>query len=53
MPKLAARNFRFQAYIKTLNNPFSETRGDLYVYVNPKNGKKAPLLSDEVVQVVS
>jgi len=26
---------------------------DLYVYVNPRTGKKAPLLSDEVYKVVS
>ena len=31
---------------------FSETMKDLYLYVNPRNGQEAPLLSDEVFNVI-
>lgn len=37
---------------KSTKKSFSETMEDLYTYVNPRNGKKAPLLSDEVYQVI-
>jgi ribonucleoside-diphosphate reductase alpha chain len=31
---------------------FSETMKDMYLYVNPRNGQDAPLLSDEVFEVI-
>ncbi|OCB76198.1 ribonucleoside-diphosphate reductase subunit alpha [Flavobacterium piscis] len=31
---------------------FSETMKDMYLYVNPRNGQEAPLLSDEVFKVI-
>ncbi|OXA71903.1 ribonucleoside-diphosphate reductase subunit alpha [Flavobacterium aquidurense] len=31
---------------------FSETMKDMYLYVNPRNGQDAPLLSDEVFNVI-
>jgi ribonucleoside-diphosphate reductase alpha chain len=31
---------------------FSETMKDMYLYVNPRNGQDAPLLSDEVFTVI-
>ncbi|MFV8345177.1 ribonucleoside-diphosphate reductase subunit alpha [Flavobacterium sp. ZB4P13] len=31
---------------------FSETMKDMYLYVNPRNGQDAPLLSDEVFKVI-
>ncbi|UQD55292.1 ribonucleoside-diphosphate reductase subunit alpha [Flavobacterium sp. K5-23] len=31
---------------------FSETMNEMYHYVNPRNGQEAPLLSDEVHQVI-
>ena len=34
------------------NKSFSETMHDMYHYVNPRNGQKAPLLSDEVYHVI-
>jgi ribonucleoside-diphosphate reductase alpha chain len=37
---------------KNTKKSFSETMIDLYEYVNPRNGKKAPLLSDEVYKVI-
>ncbi len=37
---------------KNTKKTFSEVMTDLYEYVNPHTGKKAPLLSDEVYQVV-
>ena len=37
---------------KNTKKSFSETMTDLYNYVNPRTGKKAPLLSDEVYQVI-
>ena len=33
---------------KNTKKSFSETMKDLYEYVNPRTGKKAPLLSEEV-----
>ena len=31
---------------------FSETIADLHNYVNPENGKKAPLIADDVYEIV-
>ncbi|TFG74089.1 MAG: ribonucleoside-diphosphate reductase subunit alpha [Flavobacteriales bacterium] len=38
---------------KNTKKSFSETMKDLYEYVNPRTGKKAPLLSDEVYAVIA
>lgn len=37
---------------KNTKKSFSETMKDLYEYVNPRTGQKAPLLSDEVYDVI-
>jgi ribonucleoside-diphosphate reductase alpha chain len=37
---------------KNTKKSFSETMKDLYEYVNPRTGKKAPLLSDEVYKII-
>ncbi len=37
---------------KNTKKSFSETMADLYNYVNPRTGKKAPLLSDEVYKII-
>jgi ribonucleoside-diphosphate reductase alpha chain len=37
---------------KNTKKSFSETMTDLYEYINPRTGKKAPLLSDEVYKVI-
>jgi len=37
---------------KNTKKTFSEVMTDLYEYVNPRTGKKAPLLSDEVFKVI-
>lgn len=37
---------------KNTKKTFSEVMTDLYKYVNPHTGKKAPLLSDEVYKVI-
>ena len=37
---------------KNTKKSFSETMADLYNYVNPRTEKKAPLLSDEVYNVI-
>ncbi len=37
---------------KNTKKSFSEVMKDLYEYVNPRTGKKAPLLSDEVYDVI-
>ena len=37
---------------KNTKKSFSEVMTDLYEYVNPRTGKKAPLLSDEVYKVI-
>jgi len=37
---------------KNTNKSFSETMNEMYFYVNPRNGQKAPLLSDEVHKVI-
>ena len=49
--KLAAR-ISVSNLHKSTKKSFSETMEDLYTYVNPRNGKKAPLLSDEVYEVI-
>ena len=49
--KLAAR-ISVSNLHKSTKKSFSETMEDLYTYVNPRNGKDAPLLSDEVYQVI-
>jgi ribonucleoside-diphosphate reductase alpha chain len=49
--KLAAR-ISVSNLHKNTKKTFSEVMHDLYVYVNPRTGKKAPLLSDEVYQVI-
>ena len=36
---------------KNTKKSFSSTMKDLYEYVNPRTGKKAPLLSDEVYKI--
>ncbi len=50
--KLAAR-ISVSNLHKNTKKSFSETMEDLYLYVNPRTGKKAPLLSDEVYKVIS
>ncbi|MEM9076804.1 MAG: ribonucleoside-diphosphate reductase subunit alpha [Bacteroidota bacterium] len=50
--KLAAR-ISVSNLHKNTKKSFSETMKDLYEYINPRTGKKAPLLSDEVYQVIS
>jgi ribonucleoside-diphosphate reductase alpha chain len=37
---------------KSTKKTFSEVMHDLYTYVNPRTGKDAPLLSDEVYEVI-
>lgn len=37
---------------KNTKKSFSETMKDLYEYVNPRTGQKAPLLSDDVYKVI-
>ncbi len=37
---------------KNTKKTFSEVMTDLYEYVNPRTGKKAPLLSDEVHKII-
>lgn len=49
--KLAAR-ISISNLHKNTKKSFSETMKDLYVYVNPRTGKEAPLLSDEVYKVI-
>ena len=49
--KLAAR-ISVSNLHKNTKKSFSETMRDLYTYVNPRTGKKAPLLSDEVYKVI-
>ena len=50
--KLAAR-ISVSNLHKNTKKSFTETMKDLYEYINPRTGKKAPLLSDEVYKVVS
>jgi len=49
--KLAARISVSNLHRNTKKS-FSEVMEDLYRYVNPRTGKKAPLLSDEVYNVI-
>jgi ribonucleoside-diphosphate reductase alpha chain len=49
--KLAAR-ISVSNLHKNTKKSFSEVMTDLYEYVNPRTGKKAPLLSDEVFEVI-
>ena len=37
---------------KNTNKSFSETMNEMFHYVNPRNGQDAPLLSDEVHEVI-
>ena len=50
--KLAAR-IAVSNLHKNTKKSFSETMLDLYEYVNPRTGKKAPLLSDEVYKIIT
>ena len=38
---------------KNTKKTFSEVMTDLYSYVNPRTGKKAPLLSDETYKIIT
>jgi ribonucleoside-diphosphate reductase alpha chain len=49
--KLAAR-ISVSNLHKNTKKSFSETMKDLFEYVNPRTGKKAPLLSKEVYEVI-
>ncbi len=49
--KLAAR-ISVSNLHKNTKKSFSEVMTDLYKYVNPRTGKNAPLLSDEVYKVI-
>lgn len=49
--KLAAR-IAVSNLHKNTKKSFSETMDDLYNYVNPRTGKKSPLLSDEVYKII-
>ena len=50
--KLAAR-IAVSNLHKNTKKSFSETMVDLYEYVNPRTGKKAPLLSEEVFKIIT
>ncbi|CAA0236805.1 ribonucleoside-diphosphate reductase subunit alpha [Tenacibaculum maritimum] len=49
--KLAAR-IAVSNLHKNTKKSFSETMIDLYEYVNPRTGKKAPLLADDVYKII-
>ncbi|MCI2229333.1 ribonucleoside-diphosphate reductase subunit alpha [Polaribacter sp. MSW13] len=49
--KLAAR-IAVSNLHKNTKKSFSETMDDLYYYVNPRTEKKAPLLADDVYQII-
>ena len=49
--KLAAR-ISVSNLHKNTKKSFSETMTDLYKYVNPRTGKKAPLLSNEAYKII-
>lgn len=49
--KLAAR-ISVSNLHKNTKKVFSEVMEDLYTYVNPRTGNKAPLLSDEVYKII-
>ncbi|WP_456376165.1 ribonucleoside-diphosphate reductase subunit alpha [Lutibacter sp.] len=50
--KLAAR-IAVSNLHKNTKKTFSDVMKDLYTYVNPRTGKKAPLLSDETYKVIT
>ncbi|WP_158975235.1 ribonucleoside-diphosphate reductase subunit alpha [Cellulophaga sp. L1A9] len=50
--KLAAR-ISVSNLHKNTKKSFADTMKDLYEYVNPRNGKESPLLSDEVFKVIT
>lgn len=50
--KLAAR-IAVSNLHKNTKKSFSEVMYDLYHYVNPRTGKKAPMLSDETYKIIS
>jgi ribonucleoside-diphosphate reductase alpha chain len=37
---------------KDTKKSFTETMNDLYEYVNPKTGKKAPMIADDVIKII-
>ena len=37
---------------KATNKSFSKTMADLYNYIDPKTGKKAPLIADDVYEII-
>ncbi len=49
--KLAAR-IAVSNLHKDTKKSFSSTIEDLYVYINPRTGKKAPLIADDVYQII-
>jgi ribonucleoside-diphosphate reductase alpha chain len=49
--KLAAR-IAVSNIHKNTKKSFSETMDDLYYYVNPRTEKKAPLLADEIYEII-
>ncbi|MBT8393677.1 MAG: ribonucleoside-diphosphate reductase subunit alpha [Bacteroidia bacterium] len=49
--KLAAR-ISVSNLHKNTKKSFSEVMEDLYTYINPRTGKKAPLLADDVYKVI-
>lgn len=49
--KLAAR-ISVSNLHKNTKKSFSETMRDLYEYVNPRTGKKSPMLADDVYEVI-
>lgn len=49
--KLAAR-ISVSNLHKNTKKTFSEVMTDLYTYINPRTGKKAPLIADDVYQVI-
>ena len=49
--KLAAR-IAVSNLHKNTKKSFSETMDDLYYYVNPRTNKKAPLLADDVYEII-
>ena len=49
--KLAAR-IAVSNLHKNTKKSFSETMTDLYNYVNPRTGKKSPLLADDVYEII-
>ena len=49
--KLAAR-IAVSNLHKNTKKSFSETMDDLYYYVNPRTEKKAPLLADEIYEII-